>query len=88
MYFLSDLPTIEEPSDEEKIMFAKNVDGNDSLAGMLKYRNENIPVYIDDCGQQLYINFKGVEISGGAFNSDPVPDFAYRIDEILDLDEK
>lgn len=52
--------------------------------GMFKYRGEDVPVYLDDYGQQEYIIYEGREICGGAYNLAPEYDFCYMIDKIKD----
>ncbi len=52
--------------------------------GVLKYRGEEIPVYVDDSGQQLYIVYRNKAFGGGSYNANPEYDFCYYIDIIKD----
>lgn len=52
--------------------------------GTLSYRDEEVPVFSDDAGQQLYIDYYGIIIEGGNFNPFPEKDFCYMIDKIKD----
>lgn len=78
-------------SKEEEDKYKYNIKNNDEedteypLYGLLEYREEKIPVYIDENGQQLFIVYQEQEISGGSFNIHCEEDFCYAIDQIKDL---
>lgn len=75
-------------SGEEKEKYKYNIKNNNEeypLYGLLEYRGEKIPVYIDEDGQQLFAVYQEQEISGGGFNIHCEEDFCYMIDQIKDL---
>jgi hypothetical protein len=64
----------------EKVDTKIKRDNGDLLIGYLNYRGEQIPVYDDDQGQQIYIIYNGEVIPGGSYNLLPEYDFCYFID--------
>ena len=64
----------------EKVDTKIKRENGDLLIGYLNYRGEQIPVYDDDQGQQMYIIYNGEVIPGGSYNLFPEYDFCYSID--------
>ena len=54
------------------------------LYSIIKYRDQIIPVYNDDYGQQMYAVFRGRELSGGSYNFNYIDAFLPTVDEMLD----
>lgn len=48
------------------------------------YRDEKIPVYDDDYGQQDFAVIRGQVVSGGAYNFMSAEEFVYYMDEVLE----
>ena len=77
-------PQVDEPTKEEKEKY--KVDGEYPF-GILRYRGQEAPVYVDDYGQQEYIYFNGECYGGGAYNFDCRIYFTSIIDYFLDKDK-
>jgi len=56
--------------------------------GVLEYRDQIIPVYSDDAGQQDYCIFKNHTIASGAYELFPVSVFVYEIDYLMDVEDE
>lgn len=54
------------------------------LSGYFTYRDEIVPIYDDDYGQQDIMLFRGKEYSGGCYNFLAIHDFTYIVDQILE----
>ena len=59
---------------------------NMPLCGLLKYREQILPMYDDDPGQQVVAALRGEMISGGAYNLEYCEEFMSRVDYLLDHD--
>ena len=73
---------------EQKAKF--DTDPNFPLAGIMFYRQQEIPFYDDDPGQQVFAVYNGETLCAGAYNFQYLNYFAISVDRILDeqyLDE-
>jgi len=79
-------PKSRKPSKEEKDKFTYISESGCKyeVVAILEYRNEIIPIYCDDYGQQNFIVFKGEEYCGGAYNICSERDFCAFVDCIKD----
>jgi len=78
------------PKEIKKYQKELTVEGD--LVGMLDYRGISCPIFVDDCGQQEYIEVyrKGKDvytIPGGAYNFNPELDWVAQINILLDLED-
>ena len=78
------------PKEIKKYQKELTVEGD--LVGMLDYRGMSCPIFVDDCGQQEYIEVyrKGKDvytIPGGAYNFNPELDWVAQINILLDLED-
>ena len=90
----SDFQTMKHYIEDEDIFKCRNptkheikkykIEGNFPVVGILEYRDELIPVYNDDYGQQEFIIYKNKEISGGSYNYFPEYTWMYEIDSYLE----
>ena len=81
------VPQLREPTEKEKEEFTHWWYETNTLQKpdrILEYRDEIVPIYYDDYGQQEIVIFKGEIISGGAFNTMAEYDFCAFIDRIKD----
>ena len=76
-------PEVEYPTEEEKQKYYLQKYKEYPFA-ILNYRGQEVPIYIDDYGQQEYMVFQGKEYSGGAYNFECRKDFCCIIDDYLD----
>ena len=51
---------------------------------IFEYRGKQVPVYLDDAGQQFYIIWEGHELGLGSYNTDYEEDIKYLIDTSID----
>lgn len=54
------------------------------LVGLMFYRDEVIPIYDDDSGQQVFAEWNGESFSGGSYNFEYLAYFAFALDEAFD----
>lgn len=54
------------------------------LIGVMQYRGVEVPLYDDDCGQQIFARYDGQDLPGGPFNLDYCQEFADDLDYLLD----
>lgn len=55
--------------------------------GTFDYRGVSFPVFIDDCGQQYYLEYEGHTFCSGSYNLMPEFEFADQLDECFDLNK-
>lgn len=79
-------PFTREPKKKEKEELRyTNMNGDIfEPCAILEYRNEIVPIYNDDYGQQEFILYKDNIISGGTYNLMADYDFCHEIDRIKD----
>ena len=61
-----------------------DTDKNFPLCGVILYRDQKIPYYVDDYGQQVFGKFNGHEISTGAYNFNYCEDLVSAVDYYID----
>lgn len=76
-------PQVDDPTEEEKQKYYLK-EYKEYPVGILRYRGQEAPIYIDDYGQQEYMIFQGKEYSGGSYNFECRQDFCCMIDDVLD----
>lgn len=59
-------------------------DSTDERVAVVSYRGFEIPVYLDEPGQQFYCIWDGEPLGFGSFNTEYVSDIEYLIDRRLD----
>lgn len=83
--YFEDVIVIRRPNEkEEKEYQLKEGDIIYDLFELIEYRDNLIPVYLDDYGQQLFCKIKDIEIPGGSFSTNPEIYFTDCYDEIVD----
>lgn len=86
MFHLSKLnsdfkPSRVEPTPEQKEKYL--FEGEEPVS-ILYYRGKEVPVYVDDYGQQEFIVFEGKTFGGGSYNTMAEYDFCDYLDDIID----
>lgn len=68
----------------EDLRKAYDTDKEFPLCGVILYRDQKIPYYVDDYGQQIFGKFNGHEISTGAYNFNYCEDLISAVDYYID----
>lgn len=76
-------PQVDDPTEEERQKYFL-AQYKEYPTGILRYRNQEVPIYVDDYGQQEYMVFQGKEYAGGSYNFACRQDFCCMIDDVLD----
>lgn len=95
LYYIKDKDEIysrRECTPKEIKKYQKELAIEGDLVGMLDYRGMSCPIFLDDCGQQEYIEVyrKGKDvytIPGGAYNFEPELDWIAQINVLLDMED-
>lgn len=75
-------PQVDDPTEEEKQKYYLK-EYKEYPVGILRYRGQEVPIYIDDYGQQEFIVIDGKTYGGGTYNTLCEYDFCMIIDRII-----